>query len=136
MATGLETLAGAVDPDVEQLLRRRFEAVDGKDLDGFLGLHAEDHLLVFGPRAPIAGRAEMGEPIRGFWSAIGTLNHDVRRVASAGDTVYVESVIAYERLDHRVVEVPCCDVFRVKDGRIAETRAYLDQSPIWAEIPD
>lgn len=131
MATGLETFAGAVSPDVGALLRRRFEAVDAKDLDAFGAVHHERHAFVFGGRPPVVGRAEMAEQVQGFWAAIGGLNHHVRRVASAGDTVYVESDIDYERLDGRVVRVPCCDVFRVEAGAITETRAYLDQGPVW-----
>lgn len=132
MATGLDTFTGAVATDVGDLLGRRFAAVDAKDLDAFRAVHREAHHFVFGGRPPVVGLNEMSTQVEGFWAAIGGLNHHVQRVAAVGDTVYVESVIEYERLDGRVVQVPCCDVFRVEAGAIAETRAYLDQGPVWA----
>ena len=38
----------------------------------------------------------------------------------------------YERLDGKVVTVPCCDVIRTRGRLLCEQRAYLDQSEVFA----
>jgi hypothetical protein len=34
------------------------------------------------------------------------------------------------------VTVPCCDVIRIRGKLICEQRAYLDQTPVWAECAE
>ena len=112
-------------------IMRRFEVVDAKDIEGFLSLLTDDHRLLFGARPAVVGKSDAREQVLAFWAAIGRLKHNVREIHEAGGAVLVESVVDYERLDGRIVHVPCCDVFVMRDGLIAETRAYLDQSPVW-----
>lgn len=114
----------------------RFRAVDRKDIDGFLDMLTEDHRFLFGDRPPAIGKAQAREQVLHFWSLIGRLRHNVRRVTEAGDLLFVESDVDYERLDGGMVTVPCCDVLRVRDGKLCEQRAYLDQSPVWAEVAE
>ena len=71
-----------------------------------------------------------------FWSLIGRLRHNIRRVTEAGELVFVEADVDYERLDGRMVTVPCCDVIRTRGRKLCEQRAYLDQNPIWAETTE
>jgi hypothetical protein len=72
-----------------------------------------------------------------FWSMIGRLRHNIWRVNECGELIYVEANVDYERLDGRMVTVPCCDVIRIRGDKICEQRAYLDQGPVWADTaPD
>ena len=52
---------------------------------------------------------------------------------AAEDLIFVEADVDYERLDGHSVTVPCCDVIRTRGTLICEQRAYLDQSPVWAD---
>ena len=50
-----------------------------------------------------------------------------------GDLVAVEFDVHYTRHDGQVVTIPCCNVFRLRDGLIAEYRSYVDATPVYAE---
>lgn len=112
----------------------RFRAVDRKDIDGFIDMLTDDHVFVFGGRPPVIGKADAREQVLIFWSLIGRLKHNIWRVTEAGELIFVEANVDYERLDGKWVTVPCCDVIRIRGDKICEQRAYLDQSPVWAEM--
>jgi ketosteroid isomerase-like protein len=113
---------------------RRFAAVDAKDIDGFIDMLTDDHRFLFGGRPPVIGKPDAREQVLHFWSLIGRLRHNIWRVTvAAEDLIFVEAEVDYERLDGHSVTVPCCDVIRTRGHLICEQRAYLDQSPIWAE---
>jgi ketosteroid isomerase-like protein len=112
----------------------RFAAVDRKDIDGFIDMLSDDHQFIFGARPPVVGKADARAVVLHFWDMIGRLRHNIWRVREAGDIVYVEALIEYERLDGKVVLVPCCDVVRHRDGKLCEQRAYLDQTAIFADL--
>lgn len=114
----------------------RFAAVDRKDIDGFIDMLSDDHRFIFGGRPPVIGKDDARAVVLQFWPMIGRLRHNIWRVREAGDIAYVEALVEYERLDGKVVVVPCCDVVRHRDGQLCEQRAYLDQAAIWADLPD
>ena len=69
----------------------RFRAVDRKDIDGFIDMLTDDHRFLFGSRPPVIGKVEAREQVLHFWSLIGRLRHNVRRVTEAGEFVFVEA---------------------------------------------
>jgi hypothetical protein len=46
--------------------------------------------------------------------------------------VIAELDVHYQRLDGRRVTLPCCNVFRVRDGLVSDYRVYLDIGPVYA----
>lgn len=112
----------------------RFAAVDRKDIDGFIDMLSADHRFIFGDRPPVIGKEDARTIVNHFWTMIGRLRHNIWRVREAGDIVYVEALIEYERLDGKVVLVPCCDVVRHNGSELIEQRAYLDQTAIFADL--
>ena len=40
--------------------------------------------------------------------------------------------VHYTRHDGSVVVLPCCNVFRIRDGLISEYRSYVDATPVYA----
>ena len=40
--------------------------------------------------------------------------------------------VHYTRLDRGQVTIPCCNVFRLRDGLVAEYRSYIDATPVYA----
>jgi ketosteroid isomerase-like protein len=50
-----------------------------------------------------------------------------------GDAAIVEFDVHYTRRDGGVVTLPCCNVFRLRDGLIAEYRSYMDAAPVYGE---
>ena len=112
----------------------RFRAVDRKDIDGFIDMLTDDHKFIFGSRPPVIGKEDAREQVLFFWTLIGRLKHNIWRVSEVGDDlIFVEANVDYERPDGLWVTVPCCDVIRIRGDKICEQRAYLDQSPVFAE---
>ena len=60
--------------------------------------------------------------------------HENLMVVCDGDDVIVEFDVHYTRHDGNVVTVPCCNVFRLRDGLIAEYRSYIDATPVYAPV--
>ena len=112
----------------------RFRAVDRKDIDGFIDMLTDDHMFVFGARPPLIGKPAAREVVLHFWTMIGRLRHNIRRLTEAGEYIFVEADVDYERLDGKVVTVPCCDVIRTRGRLLCEQRAYLDQTEVFAEV--
>jgi ketosteroid isomerase-like protein len=46
-----------------------------------------------------------------------------------------ELEVHYIRLDGREVSVPCCNVFRLRNGSVADYRTYIDVTPVYASAP-
>ena len=46
--------------------------------------------------------------------------------------VVAELLLHYTRLDEAKLTLPCCTVFRLRDGLIADYRIYMDISPMYA----
>jgi ketosteroid isomerase-like protein len=106
-------------------------AIDAGDQETADSLIAEDvrfrfanHPMVIGKREFIAGRGALRNSIRGF-------HHEIVSLEEVGiDAVIVEMNVTYTLLDGSSVTVPCCDVFRLRDGLIADYRIYIDISPV------
>jgi hypothetical protein len=91
------------------------------------------------PLGAKAGRATEG---RAEWSP----GHEGNLVlASKGDQIVVvalevwsdcealitELEVSYTRLDGSSIALPCCNVFRLRDGLVADCRVYMDINPVY-----
>lgn len=132
--------ADSIEPGTVRVARdhwilKSFAAIDAKDIDSFIDMLTDDHRFVFGHRSPVIGKVDAREQILHFWSLIGRIRHNIKRLTIASeDLVFVESEIDYERLDGHSVTLPGCVAIGTRGSLICEQRAYLDQSPLWAEI--
>ena len=114
---------------------KSFAAIDAKDIDGFIDMLTDDHRFVFGHRLPVIGKVDAREQILHFWSLIGRIRHNIKRLTIASEElIFVESEVDYERLDGHSVTVPGCVAIGTRGSLICEQRAYIDQSPVWAEL--
>jgi hypothetical protein len=59
-----------------------------------------------------------------------TLADQLSRVFATFDAKDVSSLADFVTGD--VVTLPCCNVFRLRDGLIAEYRSYIDANPVYA----
>jgi ketosteroid isomerase-like protein len=58
---------------------------------------------------------------------------DASEVISPADHVRrMFAAFGYTRLDGGEVTLPCCNVFRIRDGLVAEYRSYIDATPVYA----
>lgn len=79
------------------------------------------------PIAPVSGHDQLRPFIANFLSSWSSTEWDVLNIVGNGD------VVIAERLDRTMVgdkpvDLPCCGVFEMKDGKIAVWRDYFDMA--------
>jgi uncharacterized protein (TIGR02246 family) len=62
---------------------------DAREHDAFLDRFTDDVVWIV-PGARLAGKAEVAEWLRPFWSAFSSYRHDITRVVEVGDTLVAE----------------------------------------------
>jgi ketosteroid isomerase-like protein len=117
---------------VSDQLRRVFATFDAQDVPTLAGFMTDDVKLRLGNAATIIGRAAFVDAVNAFLGSIAGVRHEILTVYSDGDAAIVEFDVHYTRRDGNVVTVPCCNVFRLRDGLIAEYRSYIDATPVYA----
>src|SRR5207249_6548157 len=68
-------------------------------------------------------------------SVVPGISHDLTTVWTVHDpdpAVICEMSVTYERHDGSRLTLPCLNVFRLRDGRIADYRIYMDINPVFA----
>lgn len=113
--------------DNARIIRDFIAAWSRLDADELVGYFAEDGVYHNMPAQPVQGRENLRKFIRGFLSSWNKTQWDVLHLLAEGD------VVIAERLDRTVaggkpVNLPCCGVFEMKDGKIAVWRDYFDMA--------
>lgn len=93
----------------------------------------DDVHLRLGNADLIHGKGSSVDAVNGFLASIAGVRHEILRVFTDTDAAIVEFDVHYTRHDGRVVTLPCCNVFRLRDGLIAEYRSYIDATPVYAD---
>jgi ketosteroid isomerase-like protein len=110
-----------------------FATFDAKDVSTLAEFMTDDIQLRLGNAEMIRGKAAFVDAVNGFLSSIAGVRHEILRVFTDRDAVVVEFDVHYTRRDTNLVTIPCCNVFRLRDGLIAEYRSYIDAAPVYAE---
>lgn len=113
--------------DNARIVRDFIAAWSRLDADELAGYFAEDGVYHNMPAQPVQGRENLRKFIRGFLSSWNRTQWDVLHLLAEGD------VVIAERLDRTVaggkpVDLPCCGVFEMKNGKIAVWRDYFDMA--------
>jgi ketosteroid isomerase-like protein len=87
--------------------------------------------LQIGNAEVIHGKAEFVGALQTFFGSVTSFRHTVTDVWSELDAVIAELRVQYTRLDGSKVTLPCCNVFRVRDGAVADYRVYMDITPVY-----
>ncbi|WP_081286889.1 nuclear transport factor 2 family protein [Mycobacterium colombiense] len=114
------------------LIRNLIRAVDGADQEAITALTAWDVHFRFGNAAPTSTQSELLAAAQSFHEAIADLHHTILDLWEVDDTVIALMDVFYRRLDGRELNLPCCNVFRVRDGVVNDYRIYMDVSPVLA----
>jgi ketosteroid isomerase-like protein len=114
------------------LVRSVFAALDAKDPAAVTAQMTDDVRMRFGNQAIVEGKARFLEATESFVASIKAIRHEISSMWSLDDVVIAEMDVHYQRLDGKKVTLPCCNVFRVRDGLVSDYRVYLDIGPVYA----
>jgi ketosteroid isomerase-like protein len=108
-----------------------FAAFDSKDITALAALMTDDVRLQIGNADVVNGKAEFAEALQAFVGSVASFRHTVTHVWSDVDAVIAELKVHYTRLDGTKLTLPCCNVFRLRDGAVADYRVYMDITPVY-----
>jgi ketosteroid isomerase-like protein len=110
-----------------------FASFDAKDVSRLAGFMTDDVALRLGNAEMIKGKRAFVDAVNAFLGSIAGVRHEILAVYTDGDAAIVEFDVHYTRRDGNVVTLPCCNVFRIRDGLIAVYRSYMDATPVYAD---
>jgi ketosteroid isomerase-like protein len=120
-------------PD-EYTIRELFAAVDAGAIDTALRLMTDDVAFRFGSAHPTVGRPDFAANAAAMATLIASLSHELLAVwttAAPDPAVICEMAVTYRRHDGSQLTLPCANVFRLREGRIADYRIYMDVNPVF-----
>jgi ketosteroid isomerase-like protein len=109
-----------------------FATFDSKDVSALAAFMTDDVRLRLGNAEPVQGKSAFVEAVNAFVASVEGFRHEVLNVWSDGDALIAEFDVHYTRLDGGHVTIPCCNVFRLQDGLVAEYRSYIDATPVYS----
>ncbi|HET7050003.1 MAG TPA: nuclear transport factor 2 family protein [Solirubrobacteraceae bacterium] len=113
-------------------VRRMFATFDAKDVSALAAFMTDDVRLRLGNAELVQGKSAFVAAVDAFLDSVAGFRHEVLNVWSDGGALIAEFDVHYTRLDGGEVTVPCCNVFRLRDGLVAEYRSYIDATPVYA----
>jgi ketosteroid isomerase-like protein len=115
------------------LVRTLIRAVDDSDHDTIAALTATDVHFRFANVAPTSTRSELLAAAQSFRDALADMRHTIVDLWEVDTSTVVGLFdVYYQRLDGRELNLPCCNVFRVRDGVVNDYRIYMDVNPVTA----
>ena len=113
--------------DNEEIIREFINAWSSLDTDLLVSFFTEDGVYHNMPTDPVAGHDNLRGFISAFLANWERTDWEVINLFSQGDTVMAE------RMDRTIVagkpvDLPCCGVFEMRDGKIAVWRDYFDMA--------
>jgi ketosteroid isomerase-like protein len=88
--------------------------------------------LQLGNAGVVEGKSAFVEALQAFFASVAGFRHNVTDVWSDGEALIAELDVQYTRLDGGELTLPVCNVFRLRDGSVADYRVYMDISPVYA----
>ena len=113
--------------DNAQIVRDFIAAWSRLDAEELASYFAEDGVYHNIPTAPVAGREKVRKFIESFSASWRGTEWEVVNLAVAGNVVFAERVDR-TRVGEKRVELPCCGVFELENGKIKVWRDYFDLS--------
>lgn len=112
-------------PSNEEIVRDFVAAWSRLDAAELASYFAEDGVYHNMPFAPVAGRAKIEAFIAGFIKPWTATDWELLNIMAAGDIVIAERVDR-TKMGDRAVDLPCCGVFEIREGKIQTWRDYFD----------
>lgn len=109
----------------EDVIRDFITAWSRLDVDEIVGFFAPDGVYHNMMNKPVAGHAALRGFIGGFIKNWTRTDWELLTIVSRGDIVIAER-LDRTQIGDRSVNLPCCGVFEMRDGKIKVWRDYFD----------
>jgi limonene-1,2-epoxide hydrolase len=123
----------------EQIVRDFCKAFLNFDVDAITSYLTEDAVydnVPFPPRLKLQGRAAIAKALSQFRGKTRGVDIHVLELVAAGDTVMVEHRDERQMQDGSTAVIPCCGVFKLRDGKICLWRDYFDLKATGLDIDE
>jgi ketosteroid isomerase-like protein len=134
----------------EQIVRRAYERAEKVDIKGWVECFTSDGIFIDhsigvtyrGPDGPTG----LGKTVEVYAKAFPDMHRELYRVFNAGDVVVVELALQGTHkgplqtpmgvlpATGKRMDAPCCDVFRIVDGKIQSFNCYPSGTVIFAQL--
>ena len=111
--------------DNVQTIKDFIAAWSNLDSDELVGYFSEDGIYYNMPTQPVQGKEQLKQLIGNFISSWTKTNWDTLNIIGEGDVVIAERLDRTEVGDIKV-DLPCCGVFEMEEGKIKVWRDYFD----------
>ena len=108
-----------------------FAAFDRQDIEALSALMTDDVRLQIGNAEVVTGKEAFEQSLTAFFDSVAGFRHRILEVWSAGEALIAELEVRYTRIDGSSIALPCCNVFRLRDGLVADYRVYMDINPVY-----
>jgi ketosteroid isomerase-like protein len=137
---------GQMTTDNEKIVRDAYQIAEVKDLPGWIGCFAEDGTFIDESIGVTYRGKEIGWPVENYARAFPDMHRELYRFFVTGNTVIVELALQGTHkgplaLPFGIIpptgkrmDAPCCDVFRLKDGKIQSFNCYPSGTVIMAQL--
>lgn len=113
-------------------IRDVFAALDSKDVAALAAHVSDDIRVTMGNADPVEGKPSFVQTAEAFVESLASIRHEIRSLWTVDGVVIAELWVHYGRLDGQHLTLPCCNVFRVRDGLVTDYRVYIDIAPVFA----
>ena len=113
--------------DNVKVIEEFISAWSNLDAEELVGYFTEDGIYYNMPTQPIQGRDNLVQFIGGFIASWTKTTWDTVNIVGAGNVVIAERLDRTEVGDIKV-DLPCCGVFEMEDGKIKVWRDYFDMA--------
>ncbi len=111
--------------DNVEIIRDFIEAWSRLDAEELAGYFTDDGSYHNMPTVPITGRDKVGEFIANFIRTWSETNWEVLHIFGDGDVVVAERLDRTKAGD-KTVDLPCCGIFEMENGKIKVWRDYFN----------
>lgn len=110
-----------------EIIREFIAAWSRLDADELVAYFTEDGTYYNMPAQPVSGRESLTAFIGGFLNGWTSTDWEILNIMGEGDVVIAERMDR-TKVGDKPVDLPCCGVFEMQDGKIKEWRDYFDMN--------
>ena len=130
----------------EAAVRKAYQKAEDKDVPGWVNCFTAQGTFTDNSIGVTYRGQELGRTVETYGTAFPDMHRELYRLYEAGDTVVVELALQGTQRgplvlpsgtippSGRRMDAPCCDVFRIKDGKIESFNCYPSGTIILGQL--